>query len=135
MKVVWIIAEKGKLHLKSKILLGMFASMIIVGLGAVALAASDYGIAGTNDMRAKLAGLRATVTSLLDPFNLSTVQLSTDGAGAGISHWIPLPMPPRPPIPPRPLIPPRPPIRIPFRPPCRSPFRPPWWYSSPSWWN
>jgi hypothetical protein len=99
----------------SKGKLGTMALMITLGLYTVS-AASENGVTGINDTQFNNA-------SILNPFNLTTVPLTTNSALGGSSLWN------------------FPPICCPFQPPIRSPWcpclfpKPPCWsHPVPIWW-
>ncbi len=102
--------EKGKLSLKSKVLLGVLALAVIAGLGTGVYAAS----ATSADK------LLSGQTGILDPFTLQSTRLSVSqrvGVSESDSDMVPVMLLDE-------IIAPLE-IRIPFRPALRTPFRPP----------
>ncbi len=102
--------EKGKLSLKSKVLLGVLALAVIAGLGTGLYAAS----ATSAD------NLLSGQTGILDPFTLQSTRLSVSqrvGVSESDSDMVPVRLLDEIIIPPE--------IRIPYRPAIRTPFRPP----------
>ena len=101
--------EKGKLSLKSKVLLGVLALAVIAGLGTGVYAAS----ATSADK------LLSGQTGMLDPFTLQSTSLSVlqrVSVSESDSDMVPVMLLDE-------II--TPPVRIPFRPALRTPFRPP----------
>jgi len=102
--------KKGKLSLKSKVLLGVLALAVIAGLGTGVYAAS----ATSSDK------LLSGQTGILDPFTLQSTSLSVSpkvSVSESDSDMVPVMLLDE-------IITP-PEIRIPFRPALRTPFRPP----------
>ena len=104
--------EKGKLSLKSKVLLGVLALAVIAGLGTGVYAASATSAGKL------LSG--QTGIGILDPFTLQSTRLSVlqrVSVSESDSDMVPVMLLDE-------IITP-PEIRIPFRPALRTPFRPP----------